>query len=277
MPSITALMPGTIINNEILTNTFQCSTQGGMRRSHATNTLVIVSNHVKSVYDDRWIGDIFHYTGMGQYGDQNLNLAQNKTLNELPKNNVTAHLFEVFKSQQYTYIGEVLLAGDAYQEQQYDARKKLRKVWVFPLQLSIGEPPTIPASSLLGVFKVKEKKIKKFNDAEIEENARRTESSFVSRRHTEAPYYLRSIWVAEFAKRRSKGNCELCTKPAPFERKNGEPYLETHHIKWLANGGADSIDNTVALCPNCHRRMHIINCKKDIKVLQKKATQQNHL
>lgn len=36
-----------------------------MRRSKATNTLVLVSNHVESVYDDRWEGDIFHYTGMG--------------------------------------------------------------------------------------------------------------------------------------------------------------------------------------------------------------------
>lgn len=274
MSTVTAPVPGAIISNEILTNTFRCSTQGGMRRSHATNTLVIVSNHVKSVYDDRWTGDIFHYTGMGQYGDQDLNSSQNKTLNESPNNKVKVHLFEVFKPQQYTYIGEVVLIGDAYQEQQYDAHKKLRKVWVFPLQLSVGKAPIIPASALLSVFKEKEKKVRQFSDAEIEENARRTQKSSVSRRHTEAPYYLRSIWVAEFAKRRSKGNCELCTKPAPFERKNGEPYLETHHINWLANGGADSIENTVALCPNCHRRMHIINCQKDIKTLQKKIAQQ---
>ncbi|PNA00002.1 restriction endonuclease [Pseudomonas sp. FW305-17] len=242
-----------------------------MRRSHATNTLVIVSNHVKSVYDDRWEGDIFHYTGMGQHGNQSLRSAQNKTLNESPTNKIKIHLFEVFEPKQYTYIGEVILVGDAYEEKQYDARMNLRNVWVFPLKLCASDAPKIPASSLLNVIKEKEKKIRKFSDVEIEENALRTQQLLVSRRHTEAPYYLRSIWVAEFAKRRAKGNCELCTKPAPFERRNGEPYLETHHIHWLASGGADSVENTVALCPNCHRRMHIINCKKDIRALQQKA------
>lgn len=273
MYTVDAPRPGTIISNDILASTFRCSTQGGMRRSHITNTLVIVSNHVKSVYDDRWIGDIFHYTGMGQYGDQDLNSAQNKTLNESSANKVKIHLFEVFKAQQYTYIGEATLTGNAYQEQQYDAKKNLRKVWVFPLQLRAGSTPAIPASSLLSVHKEKERKLKRFSDSEIEENARRTQKSSVSQRQTETPYYIRSIWVAEYAKRRSKGNCELCTNPAPFERKNGEPYLETHHIHWLANGGADSIENTVALCPNCHRRMHIINCPKDIKLLRKKIEQ----
>lgn len=276
MSTVSAPLPGAIISNEILISTFRCSTQGGMRRSHTTNTLVIISNHVKSVYDDRWIGDIFHYTGMGQYGHQDLRFAQNKTLNESPISKVKIHLFEVFKARQYTYIGEVFLVDNAYQEQQYDAHKKLRNVWVFPLQLSTGNAPQIPVSSLLSAFKEKEKRVKKFSDAEIEDNARRTQTVSVDRRHTDAPYYLRSVWVAEFAKRRSKGNCELCTKPAPFMRKNGEPYLETHHINWLANGGADSIENTVALCPNCHRRMHILNHLKDIKTLQKKTTPQKN-
>ena len=65
-----------------LTETFQCSTQGGMRRSHETNTLIIVSNHLKSIYKDRWDGEAgtLHYTGMGTQGDQELSFAQNKTL-----------------------------------------------------------------------------------------------------------------------------------------------------------------------------------------------------
>lgn len=33
--------------------------------------------------------------------------------------------------------------------------------------------------------------------------------------------------------------------------------METHHVVWLSQG-ADSVDNTVALCPNCHRKMHIV-------------------
>ena len=80
------LSPGTVINNQELCNLFKCSPQGGMRRSKKTNTLVIISNHVQSIYDDRWIGDEFHYTGMGMEGDQSLEFAQNKTLAESSNN-----------------------------------------------------------------------------------------------------------------------------------------------------------------------------------------------
>ena len=48
---------------------------------------------------------------------------------------------------------------------------------------------------------------------------------------------------------------------------NGEPYLEAHHVKWLGDGGSDSIDNTVALCPNCHRKMHSLNLSADVDYL----------
>ncbi|WP_027702080.1 HNH endonuclease [Metaclostridioides mangenotii] len=48
---------------------------------------------------------------------------------------------------------------------------------------------------------------------------------------------------------------------------NNEPYLDVHHIIWLSKGGNDDIDNTVALCPNCHKKMHIFNLDKDIEHL----------
>ena len=64
----------------------------------------------------------------------------------------------------------------------------------------------------------------------------------------------------------------LC--PAPFIDKNGVPFLETHHIKWLSEGGDDSIQNTVALCPNCHRKMHSLNRKADINKLTAKAMEE---
>lgn len=70
-------------------------------------------------------------------------------------------------------------------------------------------------------------------------------------------------------KLRAKGICQLCEKPAPFNDKNGNPYLECHHIIWLSEGGADELRNTVALCPNCHKKMHIVNDDEDVKKLQK--------
>lgn len=44
--------------------------------------------------------------------------------------------------------------------------------------------------------------------------------------------------------------------PAPFKRESGSPFLEAHHVRRLADGGEDTIENAVALCPNCHRELH---------------------
>jgi hypothetical protein len=55
---------------------------------------------------------------------------------------------------------------------------------------------------------------------------------------------------------RANGNCEYCKKPAPFLRTDGSPYLEVHHIIPLSKGGDDTVENAVALCPNCHRKAH---------------------
>jgi len=56
---------------------------------------------------------------------------------------------------------------------------------------------------------------------------------------------------------RANGVCEKCNKPAPFIRANGNsPYLEVHHKHQLAKGGDDTVENAIALCPNCHRESH---------------------
>lgn len=55
----------------------------------------------------------------------------------------------------------------------------------------------------------------------------------------------------------ANGICETCHTPAPFHRKkNGTPYLEVHHVIFLSDGGDDTVENTQALCPNCHRKAH---------------------
>lgn len=69
--------------------------------------------------------------------------------------------------------------------------------------------------------------------------------------------YNRNPDVVAEALYRAKGQCQSCLKPAPFNRKTDDtPYLEVHHIKPLAEGGDDTLENTKALCPNCHRKAH---------------------
>jgi hypothetical protein len=55
MPFNPGLRIGQTINNAELVEIFQCGNMGGMRRSRATNTLVIVSDYTKGLYQDKWI------------------------------------------------------------------------------------------------------------------------------------------------------------------------------------------------------------------------------
>lgn len=86
----------------------------------------------------------------------------------------------------------------------------------------------------------------------------------------QAKTYHRDPTIAAYVKKRANGYCQLCGQKAPFDDQNGDPYLECHHIEWLSNGGMDSAENCVALCPNCHRRMHILNDPNDINILKTK-------
>lgn len=91
------------------------------------------------------------------------------------------------------------------------------------------------------------------------------------RKNTLTSYFTRSAEVVRITKERANGVCQLCGEQAPFTDKNGNPYLEAHHVIWLSRGGADNTDNTVALCPNCHTKMHIVNDDKDIEKLKNRV------
>lgn len=68
--------------------------------------------------------------------------------------------------------------------------------------------------------------------------------------------FVRDPSVVGWVLAAADGRCEVCGGPAPFLRASGEPYLEVHHVRPLAEGGPDTTDNTVACCPNCHRALH---------------------
>lgn len=69
--------------------------------------------------------------------------------------------------------------------------------------------------------------------------------------------YKRDLYVKAWVLHNAKGLCEGCGQAAPFVMDDGLPFLEIHHMKTLSTGGPDTTDNTVALCPNCHRMIHL--------------------
>lgn len=69
--------------------------------------------------------------------------------------------------------------------------------------------------------------------------------------------YLRNQDVVDEVLDRANGKCEGCGNNAPFKRKKDRtPYLEVHHQVMLSAGGDDTVENAIALCPNCHRKSH---------------------
>lgn len=97
----------------------------------------------------------------------------------------------------------------------------------------------------------------------MEQKAKEAKAKPKLRNTISKKHYERNPHVAEYSKRRANGVCQLCNNRAPFPDKDGSPFLEIHHIIWLSKGGKDSIDNTAALCPNCHRKMHILGLDAD--------------
>jgi hypothetical protein len=96
---------------------------------------------------------------------------------------------------------------------------------------------------------------------DLDPEARRSRLAIAPRRpevrSTTVVVFNRSADVVAEVLLRAAGRCELCRQAAPFQRaSDGTPYLEVHHRIRLADDGDDTVENAVALCPNCHRKEH---------------------
>jgi 5-methylcytosine-specific restriction enzyme A len=265
--------PGDSLDNQELMLRFGVSNTAGMRRNAKHRHLVLVSDHTVGLYQDRWEGDVMYYTGMGKRGDQELK-AQNRTVLNAPKTGEVLHLFEVFRQGEYIYAGQVELAGKPLQEQQLDVNNKLRKVWMFPLRLKKGG--TIPQATPEDLAKIQarlERQAAKLPPDQLKARAKNAKGK-PERRMVASEQFVRDSFVVCYVKDEANGFCDLCAQPAPFKRK-GKPYLECHHVIPLAKDGEDTIDNAVALCPNCHRKIHSLNHAGDRKRLQLRITQRD--
>ncbi|MCG9777611.1 HNH endonuclease [Photobacterium damselae] len=76
--------------------------------------------------------------------------------------------------------------------------------------------------------------------------------------------YKRDPLVVAETLRIANGYCELCEVKSPFKTKSGRDYLEVHHVIPLSKQGSDTVSNTVALCPNCHRMLHFGDNAEDM-------------
>jgi 5-methylcytosine-specific restriction protein A len=144
---------------------------------------------------------------------------------------------------------------------------------MFPVQLTPeGAIPVLTEEQARIIEDSHAGKARQLSDDELRARAKKAKGK-PAIRTAQTTAYVRDAAVAEYAKRLAKGICDLCEMPAPFKNRQNEAYLECHHIVWLAKGGEDTIGNTVALCPNCHRTPLIVNRKIDRETLSKSAAE----
>ncbi len=74
--------------------------------------------------------------------------------------------------------------------------------------------------------------------------------------------------VREMTLSRARNRCEI----SDCEDFEDFVTLDVHHITYLGHGGADHTDNTAALCPACHSRVHRGN-EKVASMLKRKLEQ----
>jgi predicted HNH restriction endonuclease len=88
-------------------------------------------------------------------------------------------------------------------------------------------------------------------------NSTRGASGKPARRSGTVAAFKRDPRVSAITRKRADFRCEVpsCGNHQ-FIGASGESYVETHHLKMLADGGDDVPENTVAVCPNHHRELH---------------------
>lgn len=196
-------------------------------------------------YDDRWMGDgMFRYTGEGQQGDMSF-VRGNKAIRDHIENGKDLLLFEALgKSQGVRFLGSFACAGWETMRLP-DTTGNEREAILFHLS------PTRLSDEVVDEALPQ--------DVSLDELRRRAIAATKppsGGKQTSVTYHQRSEAVRQYVLARAAGVCEACGSPAPFQRSSGQPYLEPHHIRRLADDGPDHPRWVAGICPNCHREIH---------------------
>ncbi|MBX8456246.1 HNH endonuclease [Apilactobacillus kunkeei] len=271
--NISSFLPGEVYTNDDIYQNFWGDTVSGVRYSSVYNHIVVISKYdsKNSPYQDTWDNYTLYYTGTGKKGDQTE--SKNKRLINANKEKMPVYLFESFNAGEYTYRGQVYV-GTVYKDNEEDSSGNTREVYKFPLTLqdknSLIEKNIIDRCTkkeIIIISKLSEKDLSKRAKINSQINIRRSEKSNGTKYHAKNRFvksqiFERDIYIAEYVKKIANGHCQLCDQPAPFIDDKGTPFLHSHHIKYLSEGGLDTIDNSIAVCPNCHAKIHHLKSKE---------------
>lgn len=224
--------------------------QGGIITPKAHPLVIIITGEEgeQHGYADRMRDDgAFEYFGEGQVGPMRM-WKGNLAIANHSVNGKSLLLFRKQRDGKLRYDGEWVCEAH-HTEPAPDREGTLRSALVFelrPLEAVEAASDERFASDLntRGLAELRQRAL-----AAAAENPR----TAVQTRNV----FQRSHDVKAYVLARAAGNCEGCDTPAPFLRIDGTPYLEPHHIRRLSDGGPDDPRFVIALCPTCHRRVHL--------------------
>jgi 5-methylcytosine-specific restriction enzyme A len=228
----------------------QLQQQGGILTPRDQPFIVLVTGPEGRHYGyaDEWIDGVFHYFGAGQEGAMEWKRG-NRAIRDSGKD---LHLFEE-DGRGLRYWGQLDYAGFRYRDGVPDKHGKKRRAIVFLLT---------PREDLIReeARKRPQRRLDRRWSMDLGELRRRARRSRKVRTPGEARrwVYERSEDVRVCVLRRANGICEGCGKKGPFPTRAvpARPYLEPHHTERLSDDGPDDPASVIALCPNCHRRVH---------------------
>jgi 5-methylcytosine-specific restriction protein A len=76
--------------------------------------------------------------------------------------------------------------------------------------------------------------------------------------------YKRDPKVVAWIIKNAQGKCECCGDDG-FIKNDESIFLEVHHLRLLAENGSDTTQNAIALCANCHRKLHYAKNKEEMR------------
>jgi 5-methylcytosine-specific restriction enzyme A len=202
-------------------------------------------------YHDGWTEQgIFLYSGEGQVGAMTFT-GGNKAIRDHVVNSKELHLFEQLGGGKARYLGRFACPSWEWRPLA-DRSGVLRQAIVFHL---VSSNDNLPQTILFSSIPLTSKPM---TLEELRRRALKAASAAGEHRPKDAKrlYYERSEAVRTYVLARAKGVCEACNKSAPFQRPDGAPYLEPHHIRRVSDGGPDHPRSVGAICPNCHREIH---------------------
>jgi 5-methylcytosine-specific restriction protein A len=195
-------------------------------------------------YADTWDEDgVFHYFGEGQTGNMRFE-AGNAAIRDHAVDEKELHLFEHVKGKDLRYRGEMVCSGYEWKTAP-DKTGASRQAIVFQL-IPAAAVPTLELEDTWGSGDLTE-----LARAADEDPTEHSDSHLSLQRA-----FARSRALRRYVRARAKGVCEGCEQPAPFSAKDGSGYLEAHHTRRRSDSGPGNRRTVIALCPNCHSRIH---------------------